>query len=177
MPVITNSQLVQLANKLIPKHKGVISEVYPNGNTNDIVNTILAIDKNNKAGTSKFAKWLNNSASLEKTLKNVYWFVKRNITYKIDGYTQQVIKLPQAIWHLREGDCKSYAIFISSLLKNLNIPHQYKFAGYNTGSNNVTHIYIVVPQNNGQYIVLDPCMPDYNKEKNYVNSIIKNPSL
>lgn len=176
MVVITNSKLVQLANKLIPKPLNVVTTVNENGKTIDIVNAIVSADKKNKQGTENFAPCLKNSQSTITTLKNVYWFVKRNINYKVDGFSMQAIKSPQAIWHMRIGDCKSYALFISSILKNLGIVHQYKFAGYSAGSYNVTHIYIIVPQADGNYLVLDPCMPSFNKEKIPITSLLKNPT-
>lgn len=177
MTKVSNSELIQLANKLIKKPIGKVTLINPVGKTMDIVNEVKDINRlpSHTEDTKRFAQCLKNSKSLKQTIMNVFWFTAKNIAYKVDGYAIQKTQTPSVIWNTRLGDCKSYALFQSSLLKNLNIPHNYKFAGYDPASDNVTHVYIEIPLAGGNYVVLDPCMKSFDKEKTPVTSLIVKP--
>lgn len=171
MAIISNTKMVDLANRLIERPIGRNTIIKENYDTNDIVSEIKAVNAlpSHRSNTRRFAPWLLKGIDQRATLFNLWKFVKENIPYKADGDTFQAVKTPAASWHYKLADCKGYSLFISSVLKNLNIPHYYQFAGYDRESNRVTHVYIKVPTSNGTY-TLDACMPHFNAEKPYVVS-------
>lgn len=96
--------------------------------------------------------------------KNIFDWVKKNVVYKTDKNGTQIIKSKDAI--LREylsngkiiGDCKTYTILISGILKRYNKNFVVRFCSFDT-ENNISHVYIVTGNK-----VLDCCEIGYNIE-------------
>lgn len=155
-------KLTDIAARTIlpPSHTSTL--VYPDGNTFDIIREILATDSISRNDTAAFAPYLKGKDLLE-TLSNVWHFVKRNIRYKLDPIGQQFVKTPSRTWADKFADCKSYSIFIASILKNLGVPFHYRFTAYIQGGD-YTHVYIIVPYN-GMEIIIDDVMPAFNRQK------------
>lgn len=160
-----------LAAQLIPKPQGKKVVATANGNTTDIINSMLRIDKNNAVFMRRFAKAIK-APTTQQTLVNVFNFVKCNINYKVDDLGVQEIKTSPAIFWQRQCDCKGYSLFIRSILKNLGIASKFKFASYSE-ARDFTHVYVIVPQANGNYITLDGCMAGFNQEKPTVKALLK----
>lgn len=133
---------------------------FESGDTNNIISVILDCDANSQADTAAFAPYLKGKNNLE-TCRSLWWFVKRNIAYKEDPSGLQWVKTPAATWSSKFCDCKGYAIFIMSCLKNLGIAAKYRFVSF--GADSVTHVYVVT--NEG--IILDCCLKKFNHEKPY----------
>lgn len=153
-----NEQIAHIADKTINKAKFVRETRYANGNTNNIIAEILAVDKISKNDTKEFAKHLIGSTKHE-TLNNVWNFIKHNIRYVIDPVGIQFIKTPSRIWADKYADCKGYSIFIGSILKNLALDFTYRFVSF-SDNQIYTHVYIVCDG-----VILDAVMPEFNKEK------------
>ncbi len=136
----------------------------PDGVTEDIIREILATDKVSRKDTKDFAGHLVGNTPIQ-TLQNNWNFVKDNIKYVVDPSGDQYVKTPARTWSDKFADCKSYSIFLASLLKNQGFEFSYRFASY--GSTPIyTHVYIVVPLN-GREIIIDDVMPTFNSEKAY----------
>lgn len=163
--------MIGIANSSIPKDQKVIKLANEFGDTNDIINEMLKTYSTRWKQLEKFSKQLEGP-TIQVTLLNLYNFVKFNITYIVDELGTQSIKTPSSIWWTNICDCKGYSIFIRSVLTNLNIKSQFKFASYAEGRD-VTHVYVIVPKKNGGYTTMDGCMPDFNIEKPTVKKIIK----
>lgn len=129
------------------------SLMYPDGNTKDIITTVLYGDKKAAWYTNEFAPSLK-AATVKQTCRNIWAFVKTQIPYVLDVRGKQWIKSPGRLWKEKAGDCKSFSVFTASCLKNLGIPYGYRFASYRN-DNTPTHVYIFVPLPNGQEIILD----------------------
>jgi hypothetical protein len=139
---------------------------YIDGNTSDIVKEIIETHKKGWKDTAAFAKYLQGKNTYE-TLENVWNFVKNNIAYKLDEFGSQFVKTPSRTWHDRYADCKSYSLFIASILQNLGITYRYRFVSYAKGGD-YTHVYIVVPGTN--LVIIDDVMPAFNKEKKFAHN-------
>jgi hypothetical protein len=139
--------------------------MHHDGNTNDIIKCVLWADnqKEHKEDLKKFAPQLKRGSTLD-TCYAVWKFVKYNINYVLDPLGEQYIKSPSKTWADKFADCKSRSIFITSLLKNLNIPYAYRFASY-TGAYPYTHVYVVAKPSAGVQYILDPDMGNFNIEK------------
>ena len=139
------------------------------GNTQDIIDVLLEADSKAAAFTKKFAPTLKGATLIE-TCRNVYEFVKTQIPYKIDEPGYQWIKSPGRLWADRQGDCKSFSLFIASCLRNLGIPYGYRFTSYRAEDPTPTHVYVFVPQKNGAPIILDAVWKGpFNTEKRYAH--------
>lgn len=161
-----NPHITDIASKTIPLPKGVKTLLHNNGNTSDIVESILATDSVSQNQLKNFAPYLRGK-DVYTTLYNVWYFVRKYIPYQVDPLGYQFVKTPAATWldakQGKQSDCKAYSIFIANILKNLGIQSAYRFAAYNNHKD-YTHVYVIVPGNTGEYI-LDSCMPNFNEEK------------
>lgn len=107
---------------------------------------------------SKAAQQFKGKSNKE-TARNIWTFLKHRIRYQADG-SEQIVKAPSALIRTKIGDCKSYAIFTSSVLTNLGIPHKLVYTSY---SSNPTpeHVYVIT---NDGYII-DAVWKSFNSEK------------
>jgi hypothetical protein len=105
--------------------------------------------------------------SVSLTCKNIWDFVYNHIRYHKDEEGKEQIRSPARTWHDRQRgvDCDCYAVFISSILTNLKIPHSLRIAKYR--KDYFQHIYPIVHKPGGKYITID-CVVDYfNYEEPY----------
>lgn len=147
--------------------EGNVKLYYQNGNTRDIIRVIMAADKDNARYVTGFAQSLPGD-DLESVCKNIFDWLVDTIPYKEDPDGLQLIKLPGALYSDRltskcddtgcgtgkGGDCKSYSIFVSGVLKNLGIKHYYRFISQDKDED-LHHVYICVPTTGKDYIVID----------------------
>lgn len=162
---------------LIKKPLGTDDVRFPNGNTKNIIETVLYAD--GKAGdyTKLFAPTLKGP-SVRDTCRNIWWFIKSQIQYSLDPNGQQLIKSPGKLWAENRqglpnptgGDCKSFSVFAASCLKNLNIPYGYRFASYDKDNSTPTHVYCFVPLVNGGEIIIDAVWDGaFNTQKSFAH--------
>lgn len=145
---------------------------FKNGNTGDIINVIVEADSKAAPFTQKFAPTLKGKTLFE-TCRNLHRFVKTQIRYKIDPPGEQWIKSPGRLWKDKIGDCKSFSLFIGSCLKNLGIPYGYRFTSYDVTSSTPTHVYVYVPQKNGEIILDAVWQGPFNTQKPYAHKTDK----
>ncbi|MFZ4402091.1 MAG: transglutaminase domain-containing protein, partial [Bacteroidales bacterium] len=141
---------------------GIRNTLYMNGNTSDIVNSILYADAKDKSDVSVLAAKLKGNTDLE-SCQNIWNYIKKNIVYRTDPPGNQFIKSPSKLYFDKIGDCKSFSIFYASLLKALNIQYKYRFASYSNDSKEFTHVYVIAKNS----IICDAVMSSFNKEQNY----------
>lgn len=163
--------MVERANTYIPRDQGKRVLVSEFGNTDTIISEMLATAKKNPLFMARFAQRIKGPTVLQ-TLKNLWTFTKFNVPYVLDELGTQDIQTAPAIWWRKQCDCKGYALFIQSILKPLGIHSNLKFASYDP-TRDVTHVYIIVPKQDGSYTTLDGCMTAFNEEKPPVKTIIK----
>jgi len=133
------------------------------GNTTDIIAAILHADKLCSSYTTNLAKTLSKK-TVKDTCQAIYNFVTDNIEYKEDPDGLQFIQSPgHLFWGADgkgngKGDCKSMSIFCASVLQNLGIKYAYRFIS-ESQSNDYHHVFIVVPDEKGETVILD-CVDD-----------------
>lgn len=150
----------------IPPSKLDSKRITGNGNTQDIIESVLRMDKRQEQDFCKFAQQF---AGGEEGLKKLWRFVRYDIAYKKDGH-QQIIKAPAALWRLRHGDCKSKTLFINAVLKCLNIPYLVRFTNYSRNDHDVKHVYTVALLD-GKEIPIDSVYHTYGKEEPYFKKL------
>ncbi len=112
----------------------------------------------NKPHTKALALGEFANKSLERTCEEIHSFLFDHVQYELDG-EDQLLKSPQCTWATRtQGtDCKSYSIFVSTILCNLGIKHHLRrvkqinpdFARTKKGIDPGlwSHVYVVIPKN------------------------------
>lgn len=159
--------LRDIANRTIPQPHLQQAVLYNDGDTGDIMKEVLDCFNDSKEQLKAFAPHLRGS-SLRATCQNIWNFVKMNISYKVDPPGVQWIKEPQRTWYDKVCDCKSYSIFIASVLHNLGIKGTFRFVSFKSSDSTPTHVYIVVKDGNS-LIKIDGVMPAFDVEKPYTH--------
>jgi hypothetical protein len=143
------------AQKLVKKPLGIEEVKLQNYTTQDIINLVLEVDNYNKI--NHFAKELAQKLkgdTTEQTLKNVYEFVQNNIQYLADAFGYERVKNVPSIIHEGFADCKGMSLLTGAILRELNIPYFFRFAGYGMFNKKITHVYIIA-FNGVEYRTLD----------------------
>lgn len=153
--------LTARANRTIkkPEHKTTV-KVSANASTRDIIDLIMDVDRDAFKDTVLFAKNFDSG-----NLYTLWKFVRDKIKYQPDPHSLEMVKDPSILWYLRVGDCKSFSIFIASILYNLGIPYSYRFVSYKKGKP-YTHVYIVAHTMDGD-IILDSVHHTFDDELPY----------
>lgn len=113
----------------------------------DLVNKVAKTDRDDTEGLAK--RFQKTKAGL----KALFDFVDTHFTYVEDPVGSQWVQTPSYFFHTtREGDCKSFTVFISSVLYNMGISHHIRYTAY--GTSDYRHVYPVAILN-GKEIPLD----------------------
>ena len=68
------------------------------------------------------------------------------------------------MWKGRKGDCKSFSIFIGSIIKNLKWKYRYRVAFYDPQNPDSGHIYPIVTLPDGTDVVMDAVHNRFDEE-------------
>jgi len=153
-------------SQLIGARDGRKYLVDANGNTSDIIRAIMQADRVCQPYTAALAPTLAGRTA-EETCRNLWQFWKQHVKYKEDPDNFQFVKSPRELYHSGEGDCKSYSIALASCLKNLGIPHMYRFVSEERGKE-LHHVYIVAKPHQGREIIIDCVLDQFNYQNPYV---------
>jgi hypothetical protein len=138
---------------------------FKDGRTVDIQKVIFEV---NRDGIFKETAELSRQFKPTKAGLNDLWrFVKYRIQYREDPDGVQYVKYPARLWADRVGDCKSFTLFIVSVLQNLGIRYTIRFTSYKKGSRTVTHVYPVAHLDNGETVIVDAVWYYFNSQKSY----------
>jgi hypothetical protein len=113
------------------------------------------------------------------TAKNVWAFVKRNVTYKVEPENEQLLKSPAAIitpatigGKRNTSDCKNMSLFIGGILaaaerKGQKINWCYRFSSYKFLDKVPQHVFCVINPDTSKEIWVDAVLPTFNNHKQY----------
>ncbi len=150
-----------------PIREGQTITIKKSGKNSDIINTIHSYMPYAIGQSKKRASLFKGKNKLE-TCKNIFNFLKDNITYVEDSVYFQDIKLPNRLIKERKGDCKSYSMFTASILECLGIPYKFAYTSY---TDNKTPQHVYVQTNDG--IIIDAVWHKFNSEKPYTYKYLK----
>lgn len=131
-------------------------------NTDDIIKQIITQHKENLKNAEKI-KHLFCGANAESTAKNIFDFLRNEITYKIESGKNQTTKSLRRFVSDGFGDCKHYSNFVNSILNVCGYDVVYRFTAYNNKPD-FQHVYSYLPKQN---IIIDAVLPDFNTQKEY----------
>lgn len=153
--------LLDHAKATIPAPDRKTDVRHTDGNTQDIVDTILFADSNLGTNMCDFA---NVFSKTYEGLYSIWYFVHKHINYLADEPGHEKVKDPRVTWRDKNGDCKSFSLFIGSILKCLEIPYKYRFAAYS--GNEPTHVYVIAKLNKRD-VILDSTIDKFDFEFSY----------
>lgn len=153
----------RVASRYIAPPEGWQKVMHENGNVQDIIAVILKADQLSPKYTRELAQQLRQDDEYE-TMRAVWRFVKEHVKYVRDKVGHEVIQLPGALWRGRKGDCKSFSIFIGSILKNLGIKYRYRVAFYDPANPDSGHIYPIATLSDGTQVVMDAVHSRFDEE-------------
>lgn len=138
--------------------------IIQDGEVTDTVELMKKVVWKYLSDTKAIAKELK-SPSVKRTSENIWNFLYHHIQYKLDQEGLEQLRRPARSWADRKTgiDCDCFAIFCSSILTNLEIPHSFRITKYD-GSEYFQHVYVVVPYGGG-LIKIDPVLSTFNYEK------------
>ncbi|HJV19394.1 MAG TPA: hypothetical protein VJ552_05895 [Sediminibacterium sp.] len=153
-------------DRFFPTAKGEDITIKKQALLNDTMKLIPEIVRKTKWQTAALAKELL-LGSVEDTCRNIWEFVFGHIQYHKDRPGYEQVRSPARTWADRFSgvDCDCYAVFISTILSNLGIPHLLRITKYY--QNTFQHIYPVAVLDNGREIVLDCVTTEFDYEVPY----------
>ncbi|HMN89074.1 MAG TPA: transglutaminase domain-containing protein [Saprospiraceae bacterium] len=158
------------AGKYIAPTSNLETIVFKNGGIDDIVEVILFADKVGTPFTSALAEKLKGETD-EDTLRNVFYFANRNFKYVRDRVGKEVVKSPGKFWKDRRGDCKSYSVFIGSLLQNLGFKYKYRVAFYDPTMPDQGHIYPIAYAGKKKYVLDAIPLNDFKPHRKFDDEV------
>lgn len=139
--------------------------IIQDGEVNDTVDLMKKVVWKYINDTKKIAEYLKGR-SLRETGENIWNFLYNHIQYKLDKRGLEQLRRPLRSWAERNTgiDCDCFSIFVSSILTNLKIPHNFRIARYDQDV--FQHVYVIVPYENGDgYYTIDCVLSRFNYEK------------
>ena len=123
------------------------------GDTQDIINSVLSVFDESYSDIDDFSTQFQGRTNRE-TAENIINYVLSNFKYKVDPDGVQWVRTPLRLLQDREADCKSFSIFVCSVLSNLGIKNGFRFVSY-TPDKQVTHVYSYFIDEDGKKVIVD----------------------
>jgi hypothetical protein len=172
-----------LAGKLSPfvNEQRVIID---NQGVDDIIEGMLNTHDKYKSEYDKIYKYFVGS-SVEETCRNIWNFLKQNISYGIESENYQFLKSPASVLNTKSSDCKSYCLFSSGIASayqrntGKDIEVLFRFASYDPFNDTPEHTFCVVKDGNKEYWI-DPVLNKFNQRKepySYINKKLKKDNM
>lgn len=151
--------MIQTTGKNITVHK--------DAKTADIMSALISA----VPGAAKNLNTFKNNhykGSTQQYLKDIVNFLRKNVTYKKDGFINQNIKFPGRLLNDKNGDCKSLSLFAAGALTAAGIKNGFRFVSYKP-EGEPTHVYNYYQDDRGQKIFFDLCIKDLT-QTNFLTS-------
>jgi hypothetical protein len=144
---------------------------FSNAKNYDIIKTL---HKNYPRAVQQMAKHAPKfkGRNTTETARNIYNFLKKEITYKADPEEAQLVKIPGRLVADKVGDCKSYSLFTAAVLGALGKPVNFRYASY-TNSTTPSHVYTTTKNEQGKEIIIDAVYNRFNAEQTPTYTINK----
>lgn len=123
----------------IKPHEPVVTLKQRQYKTDDIIREVQEVLRTDRDDTAEFSKDIPRTID---GLKMLFDFVFSHFTYVEDPDNNQWVQTPSFLAYTRRGDCKSFTVFISSVLQNMGISHIIRYVAY-PGSRAIKHVYPV----------------------------------
>lgn len=143
----------------------------------DIITGILVKHQQYAKQYDKIAPYFVGANNYE-TGNNIWNFLKRNVRYKVEPESAQMLKAPAAIvtpyinGQTNTSDCKNLSLFTGGILSAINraggrINWCYRFSSYKIWDKIPQHVFVVINPDTNREIWVDAVLPTYNNRKKY----------
>lgn len=140
-----------------------------NANTEDIINALAkaapAAIAQAKAANIPEIIGLSGGDVVKDATKVGNW-IRGNIKYKIDSFTNQNIQFPSAILKTKQADCKSFSLLYLAIMSAAGYDGGFRFASYRP-SGQFTHVYNFFVNSQGEKIPFDACIKGLKESDKY----------
>jgi len=174
-------------DKYFPMPQGIDKIIHADANVNQTVKMMIDIVNQDAHLIKKASEEIFKKETVEKTAEHLFDWIFKYIKYDLEQGEQ--LRNPVMTYHLGQrmarkhfakngeytqefsADCDDMSIFIASVLKNLNIPYQFRIASYKDfygKDRGFSHVYTMIPLE-GKTIIIDPVYHLFNAEKPYSN--------
>ena len=92
-------------------------------------------------------------------------YIRQNIKYKVDPFTDQNIQLPSALLRDKVGDCKSFSMLFLAIMEAAGYNGGFRFAAYR--NKNFTHVYNYFLDNQNNLFTFDSCIKGLKENQSY----------
>jgi hypothetical protein len=94
-------------------------------------------------------------------------WIRANIKYKVDPFTDQNIQLPSALLRdrVKVGDCKSFSMLFLAIMEAAGYNGGFRFAAYR--NKNFTHVYNYFLDNQNNVFTFDSCIKGLKENQSY----------
>lgn len=92
-------------------------------------------------------------------------YIRQNIKYKVDPFTDQNIQLPSALLRGKIGDCKSFSMLFLAIMEAAGYNGGFRFAAYR--NKNFTHVYNYFLDNQNNLFTFDSCIKGLKENQSY----------
>jgi hypothetical protein len=146
-------------------YKGFRATIKEKASLSDTLKNMKRIAERDTYQVRELAKELEGS-SVEETSRNIWDFIRENLTYKLDTEGIEELRTPARTLHDKIFDCDDATILTSAILLNLGISHEYRITAYKE-KGKFSHIYPVAFDDEGRSYVIDtvPEIPHFNYEE------------
>lgn len=134
------------------------------GDNGDIIDSVIAMIKSKRGQAKEFAKAIKTDAPMLHQCLHLWRWAKSSLFYIIDPDGWQIIKSPGAFREIGAGDCKSFAVLVSSVLYHWGVPHFVRFTSKDKRkAAPYTHVYVVA-EIDGRRVAIDPVWTEFGTE-------------
>jgi hypothetical protein len=146
----------------------------------DVSDIITGLVNNHKLHKSEYDNIYQYFVGVNnyETGKNIWNFLKKNVRYKVEPESKQMLKSPAAIitgtinGRLNTSDCKNLSLFTGGILSAINrhggrIDWCYRFSSYKLWDKVPQHVFCVINPDTNKEIWIDAVLPEYNQKKAY----------
>lgn len=157
-----------IAKELMPSPNDDYTHIKTKHGTQEIIDVIMQVHERWGNSLDEIAPYIAGNTDM-RTFRNIYEFVKGEITYVQDDPKHERVKSPAMTYYDGFGDCKSMAIMTGALLQSLGYRNwTYRLSGVQdpfTGvkDTEVRHIYVAV-QHKGREVIIDPTFMVFDAE-------------
>ncbi len=137
---------------LVKPHRKARKLYKKNYRTKDIVEVVLEVERTDRDDTVELAK---KFAPTYEGLRSLFYWCADHFQYDEDPPGRQWIQTPSYLYHTGVGDCKSFTVFISSVLHNMGLSRILAFSHYSRLPSDWKHVYPIAILPGGQRVPLD----------------------
>lgn len=171
MEATGNIKLKSLApyRHLFPKATGIDHLIKKGASVSDTVKFMPEAARRSRWMVKNFVNRELRGLSIYNACRKLWYFVKEHIKYEKDAKTKEQVKSARRLIADGRGDCDCMTNFVNACMLELGVKGIINRITAYDYNNFFQHIYSLIPNGKGRYIIMDCVWNEFNKEKFYTN--------